>query len=83
MQVKINQELIDKLATMEVDALLAGLKDPEQCSNPAFLAKVRQWLKDNDIMTSSKVEGVTHIKRKVQDIPTFMDKMLEDEQGVI
>lgn len=42
----IPQELIDRLATEEVQALLEGLEDEEQRKNPAFLAKVRQFLKD-------------------------------------
>ena len=42
----IPQELIDKLATEEVNALLDGLSDDAQRHNPAFLAKVRQFLKD-------------------------------------
>lgn len=74
-QVKISQELIDKLATMEVSALLEGLSDPDLCANPAFLAKVRQWLKDNEIMTSAELEGSKQIKKSVKDIPNILEEI--------
>ena len=34
---KIDKELIDTMAQLEVNALLEGLKDPELRRNPAFL----------------------------------------------
>lgn len=61
----IPQELIDRLATEEVQALLEGLEDEEQRKNPAFLAKVRQFLKDNDFNTTVEIEGVKKSNRKL------------------
>lgn len=70
--VNIPQEIIDAIAQGEVDALLKGLKDPELRTNPAFLAKVRQFLKDNDFYTTSEVEGLKHIQREMDKIPDLV-----------
>lgn len=69
---ELPKELLDKLATGEVDALLEGLNDPEMRKNPAFLAKVRQFLKDNYFVTSMKTEGVREIQQDVSNIPDLM-----------
>lgn len=69
---ELPKELLDKLATGEVDALLEGLNNPEMRKNPAFLAKVRQFLKDNDFVTSIETEGVREIQQDVSNIPDLM-----------
>ena len=56
--INLPQELIDALAQGEVDALLEGLKDPELRTNPAFLAKVRQFLMDNGFYSNAEFEGL-------------------------
>lgn len=73
----IPQELIDRLATEEVQALLEGLVDEEQRKNPAFLAKVRQFLKDNDFNTTVEIEGVKEVKQEASKIPDFMELVKE------
>lgn len=73
----IPQELIDRLATEEVQALLEGLADEEQRKNPAFLAKVRQFLKDNDFNTTVEIEGVKEVKQEASKIPDFMELVKE------
>lgn len=73
----IPQELIDRLATEEVQALLEGLEDEEQRKNPAFLAKVRQFLKDNDFNTTVEIEGVKEVKQEASKIPDFMELLKE------
>lgn len=73
----IPQELIDRLATEEVQALLEGLDDEEQRKNPAFLAKVRQFLKDNDFNTTVEIEGVKEVKQEASKIPDFMELVKE------
>lgn len=73
----IPQELIDRLATEEVQALLEGLEDEEQRKNPAFLAKVRQFLKDNDFNTTVEIEGVREVKQEASKIPDFMELVKE------
>ena len=67
----IPQELIDKLAAEEVNALLDGLSDDAQRHNPAFLAKVRQFLKDNDFNTTIETEGVKEVQQDVSNIPNI------------
>ena len=73
----IPQELIDRLATEEAQALLEGLEDEEQRKNPAFLAKVRQFLKDNDFNTTVEIEGVKEVKQEASKIPDFMELVKE------
>lgn len=73
----IPQELIDRLATEEVQALLEGLEEEEQRKNPAFLAKVRQFLKDNDFNTTVEIEGVKEVKQDASKIPDFMELVKE------
>lgn len=73
----IPQELIDRLATEEVQALLGGLEDEEQRKNPAFLAKVRQFLKDNDFNITVEIEGVKEVKQEASKIPDFMELVKE------
>lgn len=71
--IKLPQELIDALAQQEANALLEGLNDPEMRRNPAFLAKVRQFLKDNDFITTTETEGVERIVRDVHNIPDLVN----------
>ena len=76
--IKVTQAIVDKIAKMEVDALLEGLNDPELSKNPAFLAKVRQFLKDNDIVTTTETEGVERLIRDINNIPDLVgDEVLQ------
>lgn len=77
----IPQELIDRLATEEVQALLEGLEDEEQRKNPAFLAKVRQFLKDNDFNTTVEIEGVKEVTQEASRIPEFLELVKGDNVG--
>lgn len=72
--IKMPQALIDSMAQAEVDALLEGLQDDELRKNPAFLAKVRQFLKDNDFVTTTETEGVEEIIRDIHNIPDLVDE---------
>jgi len=67
----IKEELIDRMAQLEVDSLLEGLENPELRKNPAFLDKVRKFLKDNKFQTTAETHGVAEIKQKTVDIPVF------------
>ena len=71
--IKLSQELIDLMAQQEADALLEGLNDPEVRKNPAFLAKVRQFLKDNNFITTTETEGVTQIVQSMDNIPNLVE----------
>ena len=68
---KIADELLDKIAMGEVNALLEGLEDEELRRNPAFLEKVRKFLAQNKLQTTPETEGVSKIQREVEEIPTF------------
>jgi len=69
---KINPELLDKIAELEVDALLDGLSDEELKRNPQFLAKVRQFLKDNDLKTTPQTSAPL-VKQITKEIPDFSE----------
>ena len=73
-KVKLPQELIDALAQGEAAALLEGLENPEQRKNPAFLAKIRQFLKDNNFLTTTETEGVQEIIKDVSTIPDLVSE---------
>lgn len=71
---KVDSKLVDQMAELEVQALLEGLDDPELRKNPAFLAKVRQFLKDNRLETTAETPGVAKLQKQViEDIPIFDD----------
>ena len=70
--VKLTQEVIDALAQGEAAALAEGLADPEMRRNPAFLAKVRQFLKDNNFVTTTETEGVHRIVQDINNIPDLI-----------
>lgn len=73
----IDEALIDKMAVLEVQALLEGLEDEECKKNPAFLDKVRKFLKDNDLQTVPETPGVRELM-KTQDtttIPIFREEI--------
>ena len=70
---KIDKELIDTMAQLEVNALLEGLKDPDLRRNPAFLEKVRKFLQQNQLTTQPDTIGVNEIKKLTTEIPVFKD----------
>ena len=72
----ISQDLLDKIAQEEVQAILDGLKDPELRKNPSFLEKVRKFLQQNKFKTTPETPGVAAIKKNTADIPIF------DSEGV-
>lgn len=65
----ISQELLDKMAVLEVQALLEGLEDPELRRNPAFLEKVRKFMAQNKLETTP--EAYSPLKKKITEIPVF------------
>jgi hypothetical protein len=74
---KIDSKQIDEIAELEVAALLEGLKDPERRSNPAFLDKVRKFLKDNNLQTTPETPGMKELMKKqtTTEIPLFTDEL--------
>ena len=70
MRVKVDKELMDTIARLEVDSLIEGLNDDELRTNPQFLAKVRQFLKENDVVTTMEEEK-RQIKTDMLGIPAL------------
>ena len=72
---KINSDIIDQIAQLEVDALLEGLNDPELRRNPTFLDKVRRFLKENQLQTTPETPGIAELLKKqhTTNIPIFKD----------
>lgn len=76
---KINPKLLDILAEEEVHALIEGIQDEDLRHSPQFLAKVRQFLKDNELKTTP--ETTTPLVTMVtKELPDFLDDA-EDEGG--
>ena len=75
---KINPKLLDILAEEEVHALIEGIQDEDLRHSPQFLAKVRQFLKDNELKTTP--ETTTPLVTMVtKELPDFLDE--EDDEG--
>lgn len=74
---KINQELLDRIAEMEVEALIDGLQDEELRRTPTFLEKVRRFLRDNKLETTPEL--AIEVKRETHEIPVFDPPTLMDE----
>ena len=70
MRVKVDKELMGTIARLEVDSLIEGLNDDELRTNPQFLAKVRQFLKENDVVTTMEEEK-RQIKTDMLGIPAL------------
>ncbi len=68
---KVELDLIDEIAKLEVEALLEGLKDPEMRRNPAFLEKVRKFLNQNKLQTTPETDGISEMQKVVEEIPEF------------
>lgn len=69
--VKIDITKLDQIAELEVEAILAGLQDLELRRNPAFLEKVRKFMKDNQLQTTPETPGVSKIQKEIINIPNF------------
>lgn len=77
---EINQELLDRIAELEVDALLEGLNDPEVRTNPSFLEKVRRFLKDNKLQTTPELSVA--VVKETHEIPVFDPvELIEEHRG--
>ena len=70
--VKVKEELVDKIAELEVQSLLLALQDPELRTDPSILARVRSFLKANKLVTTPETPGVQQIQKATTvDIPDF------------
>lgn len=77
---EINQELLDQIAELEVEALIDGLHDPELRRTPTFLEKVRRFLRDNKLETTPEL--AIAVKQETHEIPVFdPPKLMEEHYG--
>ena len=76
---KINPKLLDILAEEEVNALIEGIQDEDLRHSPQFLAKVRQFLKDNELKTTPETTAPL-VSMITKELPDFLDDA-EDEGG--
>lgn len=74
--VKVSPEIIDKLAELEVSALLDGLNDPDLRKNPAFLEKVRKFLSQNHLEVTQETPGIKRIQAITEELPTFNNEVI-------
>ena len=70
------REIIDNIAELEAKALLDGLNDWELRKNPAFLEKVRKFLKDHKLETTDNLVTIV-AKANEKEIPIFDDDEME------
>ena len=73
--VKVKEELIDKLAQLEINALIEALDDPELRKDPSILARARTFLKDNKMLTQPETPGIADIKKATMQMPDFDKEM--------
>ena len=75
-KIKSKRAIIDNIAELETYALLDGLKDEELRKNPAFLEKVRKFLKDHKLETTDNLVTIV-AKANEKEIPIFDDDEME------
>ncbi len=70
---------IDTIAELEVMALKEGLEDPELRKNPAFLEKVRRFMKDHRLETTSNLTTIVTqaVNATPKEIPIFDDEDID------
>ena len=69
--VKYDSKKLDQLAELELEALLAGLEDEEMKRSPAFLEKVRKFLKDNRLDNPK----LPQLQKITEELPIFENEV--------
>ena len=69
--VKYDPSKLDQLAELELEALLEGLEDEEMKRSPAFLEKVRKFLKDNRLETTPDTPKLPQLQKVTKELPIF------------
>ena len=70
-KIESKRAIIDNIAELEAKALLDGLKDVELRKNPAFLEKVRRFLKDHKLETTDNLVTIVAKAECGKEIPIF------------
>lgn len=78
-QVFDKRAVIDTIAELEVMALKEGLEDPELRRNPAFLEKVRRFMKDHKLETTANLTTIVTkaVEHQTKEIPIFDDEDMD------
>ena len=69
--VKYDPSKLDQLAELELEALLEGLEDEEMKRSPAFLERVRKFLKDNRLETTRDNPKLPQLQKVTKELPIF------------
>lgn len=70
-KIESKRAIIDNIAELEAKALLDGLNDEELRKNPAFLEKVRKFLKDHKLETTDNLVTIVAKAEVGKEIPIF------------
>ena len=70
-KIESKRAIIDNIAELEAKALLDGLNDEELRKNPAFLEKVRRFLKDHKLATTDNLVTIVAKAECGKEIPIF------------
>lgn len=70
-KIESKRVIIDNIAELEANALLDGLNDEELRKNPAFLEKVRRFLKDHKLETTDNLVTIVAKAEYGKEIPIF------------
>lgn len=70
-KIESKRAIIDNIAELEAKALLDGLNDEELRKNPAFLEKVRRFLKDHKLETTDNLVTIVAKAESGKEIPIF------------
>ena len=70
-KIESKRAIIDNIAELEAKALLDGLNDEELRKNPAFLEKVRRFLKDHKLETTDNLVTIVAKAEGGKEIPIF------------
>ena len=67
----VKKELVDKLAELDINALIDCLSNKTLRYDPSILARARAFLKDNKLLTKPESNEMRKIEALTRDLPNF------------